>query len=92
VPGALHVEWRGNDAEQVAHFLATLRAATASDEPVLFLCRSAVRSHHAAAVARNSGYGHAFNVLEGFEGQRDHAQQRGRVDGWRLRGLPWIQD
>jgi hypothetical protein len=31
-------------------------------------------------------------VLEGFEGQRNHAQQRGAVDGWRKHGLPWIQD
>ena len=92
VPGAHHVEWRGKDPEQVAQFIASLRAVATADQPVLFLCRSAVRSHHAAAAARAYGYGHAFNVLEGFEGQRDHAQQRGHLDGWRLRGLPWIQD
>ena len=92
VPGAAHVEWRGKDAEQVERFLGALRAQATPGEAVLFLCRSAVRSHHAAAAARSAGYGHAFNVLEGFEGQRNHAQQRGLVDGWRRRGLPWIQD
>jgi rhodanese-related sulfurtransferase len=92
VPGALHVEWHGKDPEQRERFVDALRAVAAPGEPVLFLCRSAVRSHHAAAVARAAGYGHAFNVLEGFEGQRDHAHQRGHVDGWRLHGLPWIQD
>jgi rhodanese-related sulfurtransferase len=92
VPGAAHVEWHGKDPEQVERFLSALRAEVSPDEPVLFLCRSAVRSHHAAGVARSAGYGRAFNVLEGFEGQRNHAQQRGLVDGWRRHGLPWIQD
>jgi rhodanese-related sulfurtransferase len=92
VPGALHVEWHGRDSAQVARFLAALREEAEPGEPVLFLCRSAVRSHHAAGVARSAGYGHAFNVLEGFEGQRNHVQQRGFVDGWRHHGLPWIQD
>lgn len=92
VPDALHAEWHGKDADSVARFLARLRQSVAADEVVLFLCRSGVRSHHAATVAREAGYGQAFNVLEGFEGQRNHAQQRGLIDGWRWHGLPWIQD
>jgi rhodanese-related sulfurtransferase len=92
VPGALHVEWHGKDAENVERFLEGLRAHVNPDEPVLFLCRSAVRSHHAAAAARRAGFGHAFNVLEGFEGQRNHVQQRGLIDGWRHHDLPWVQD
>jgi hypothetical protein len=31
-------------------------------------------------------------VLEGFEGQRNHAGRRGSIDGWRHHGLPWSQD
>lgn len=92
VPGALHVEWHGRDHEQLDRFIAALRRVAGSDEPILFLCRSAVRSHHAAAAADRAGFEGAFNVLEGFEGQRNHAQQRGRIDGWRHHGLPWIQD
>jgi rhodanese-related sulfurtransferase len=92
VPGALHVEWRGKDPANVERFVAELGANVGTDEVVLFLCRSAVRSHHAAGVADEAGFAHAFNVLEGFEGQRNHAQQRGLIDGWRHHGLPWIQD
>lgn len=92
VPGALHIEWHGQDAAQVRRFVSALGDAVRPSEVVLFLCRSAVRSHHAAAVACAAGYVRAFNVLEGFEGQRDHAQQRGHIDGWRRHGLPWIQD
>jgi rhodanese-related sulfurtransferase len=92
VPGALQAEWHGSDPEQVKRFLHDLTAVAQPDETVLLLCRSGVRSHHAARVARNAGYHSVFNVMEGFEGQRNHAQQRGFVDGWRSHGLPWIQD
>ena len=92
VPGALQAEWHGSDPEQVDRFLRDLKAVAQPDETVLLLCRSGVRSHHAARVARDAGYRDVFNVLEGFEGQRNHSQQRGFIDGWRSHGLPWIQD
>jgi rhodanese-related sulfurtransferase len=92
VPGALQAEWHGSDPEQVERFLHDLKAVAQPDETVLLLCRSGVRSHHAARVAHDAGYKNMFNVMEGFEGQRNHAQQRGFVDGWRSHGLPWIQD
>ena len=78
--------------EQVERFLRDLQAVAQPDETVLLLCRSGVRSHHAARVARDAGYLSVFNVLEGFEGQRNHSYQRGFIDGWRSHGLPWIQD
>lgn len=92
VPGALQAEWHGSDPQQVERFLHDLQAVAQPDETVLLLCRSGVRSHHAARVASDAGYLSVFNVLEGFEGQRNHAQQRGFIDGWRSHGLPWIQD
>lgn len=92
VPGSLHVEWHGTDREQVQRFVRDLALAASPAENVLLICRSGVRSHHAARAAHAVGYGSVFNVLEGFEGQRNHAQQRGFVDGWRSHGLPWIQD
>lgn len=90
VPGAVHVEWLGPAGQ--AQFLAALQARVAPNKPILFLCRSAVRSHHAATLATAAGFAAAYNVLEGFEGQLDAQQQRGRFDGWRHHGLPWIQD
>ncbi|MDA0191310.1 MAG: rhodanese-like domain-containing protein, partial [Proteobacteria bacterium] len=53
------------------------------------LCRSGVRSHRAAALAMEAGYTECYNVLEGFEGDKDAHGQRGKVGGWRLAGLPW---
>ncbi|MDR2188278.1 MAG: rhodanese-like domain-containing protein, partial [Azonexus sp.] len=46
----------------------------------------------AAAAATKAGFGHVYNVLEGFEGDLDNTQQRGGSGGWRHHDLPWVQD
>ncbi len=93
VPDSTLVEWRRyGDPTPNPDFLAALAARYERGTTLLFLCRSAVRSHHAATAAAAAGYGHAFNVLEGFEGDFDHRRQRGHAGGWRSAGLPWIQD
>ena len=87
------VEWRRyGESTPNAAFLAQLAGHFDRDATLLFLCRSAVRSHHAAATAAAAGFRHAFNVLEGFEGDGDERRQRGHLGGWRKAGLPWIQD
>lgn len=58
--------------------------------PVVFLCRSGRRSIGAATVATAAGFGPAYNVLEGFEGDLDADGHRGG-HGWRAAGLPWRQ-
>ncbi len=57
----------------------------------MFLCRSGVRSHAAADAATRAGWKEAYNILEGFEGDKDGEQHRGVVGGWRKAGLPWTQ-
>ena len=37
-----------------------------------------VRSHHAAALATANGWTNCYNVLEGFEGDKDANGQRGK--------------
>jgi len=61
------------------------------DEPVMFICRSGARSHGAAEAAARAGWRECYNVLEGFEGDKDGAQHRNTVGGWRMAGLPWVQ-
>jgi rhodanese-related sulfurtransferase len=93
VPDALLIPWKrwpvGLPGEG---FVETLLQHRAKDDLILFLCRSGVRSHHAATAAAQAGFTQVFNVLEGFEGDRDAQQQRGRMNGWRHHGLPWVQD
>ena len=92
VPGALALEWQTYPGNQPnPQFLEELAALTDKDEPLLFLCRSGGRSHAAAQAATQAGWRECYNVLEGFEGDRDEAQHRGTVGGWRKAGLPWVQ-
>jgi len=92
VPGTINIEWRGGDVLPSAMFVSALRNVARLDQPVLLLCRSAVRSHAAARAAAAAGFTRAYNVLEGFEGQRTIDGRRGEIDGWRRHGLPWNQD
>jgi rhodanese-related sulfurtransferase len=71
-------------------FGVQLQAVTDRDDVVLFLCRSGVRSRHAARAATELGYKQAFDILEGFEGDRDADGHRKTVGGWCKAGLPWV--
>lgn len=71
-------------------FLEELSRAASKDNVLLFLCRSGVRSRHAAKMATEHGYQHCFDILEGFEGDKDAEGHRKTVGGWCKAGLPWI--
>jgi len=92
VPNAVEVEflsYPGNVPNGT--FIEELEQKVAKDALVLFLCRSGGRSHNAAGYAAEAGFAHAYNVLEGFEGDRDANGQRNKIGGWRAAGLPWVQ-
>ena len=92
VPDAVEVElmsYPGNRPNQA--FVEELEKKVPKDAVVLFLCRSGGRSHNAAGFATQAGYGNCYNVLEGFEGDRDASGRRNTVGGWRAAGLPWTQ-
>lgn len=71
-------------------FAAQLEQVARKDEVLLFLCRSGVRSRHGARVATELGYAESYDILEGFEGDRDAEGHRKTVSGWCQAGLPWI--
>lgn len=90
IPGAAEIEWQSwPDGQTNLNFLAQLRQQVDREALALFVCRSGVRSHHAAALATANDWTNCYNVLEGFEGDRDANGQRGRIGGWRHAGLPW---
>ena len=93
VPESSLLEWNAYpDGRRNPEFLPELRVKAPNPEaPVFFLCRSGQRSDSAARVAAAAGYSKAFNVLEGFEGDKDAQGQRGKLGGWRKAGLPWTQ-
>jgi rhodanese-related sulfurtransferase len=88
------IEWASYPAMQPnREFLAALAAAglePGDGRPVVFLCRSGVRSVAAATTATAAGYGPAYNILHGFEGDVGPDGHRG-AQGWRAAGLPWTQ-
>jgi rhodanese-related sulfurtransferase len=79
------------DGARNAGFLAELERVAPSSAPVVFLCRSGVRSVAAAEAATAAGWAAAYNVLDGFEGPPDELGHRGRTSGWKVAGLPWKQ-
>jgi rhodanese-related sulfurtransferase len=92
VPHAVEIEFLSypgsvpNDA-----FVDELAQQVPKDAIVMFLCRSGGRSHNAAGYATEAGFSQSYNVLEGFEGDRDANGHRNKVGGWRAAGLPWVQ-
>jgi rhodanese-related sulfurtransferase len=93
----VRVEWQVYPSmERNPKFEATvaerLKAAGATEAtPVFFLCRSGARSAAAAAAMTAAGFNRCFNVAAGFEGDLDAQKHRGRANGWKVDGLPWVQ-
>jgi rhodanese-related sulfurtransferase len=92
IPGAIEIEWATYPGMRPnPHFLAQLDQEVDKESLVLFICRSGARSHQAAIAATLAGYLDCYNVLEGFEGDKNAEEQRNSLNGWRIAGLPWKQ-
>lgn len=92
VPDAKVIEWVTYPGMKPnPHFLAQLQQQVDPESLVIFFCRSGVRSHQAAATAAKAGYIDCYNMLEGFEGDKDNNNHRNTIGGWRAAGLPWEQ-
>jgi len=73
-------------------FITGVEALTRTrDQPLLFLCRSGVRSRAAASAMTARGFTRCYNITEGFEGDKDDNGHRGTRNGWKVSGLPWQQ-
>jgi rhodanese-related sulfurtransferase len=93
----VQVEWqwfpdnRVNTAfvDQAAAALTAIGAN--KDSELFFICRSGGRSLSAARAMAGAGYARCRNVADGFEGPLDPERHRGRLGGWKAKGLPWGQ-
>jgi len=70
-------------------FLEQAVAGLEPTAPLLFICRSGVRSQGAALAAAAVGFTTTYNVTEGFEGGLDASGHR--TAGWKYADLPWRQ-
>lgn len=90
--GAVHVAWsEAPDWDINPAFVEQVKAVAGEAQPVLIICRSGNRSVDAANALEAAGFKTVYNVLEGFEGERDEHFHRGTKGGWRFHGLPWEQ-
>ena len=87
------VEWQSfPDMSENPLFVRQIEAAEiARTAPIFFLCRSGARSQSAARAATAAGFENCFNVDGGFEGDADTAHHRGKLNGWKIAGCPWVQ-
>ncbi len=92
IPGAILLEWQAfPDWKINPYFLPQLKQLVDKQSLVMFLCRSGGRSHQSAVMAHAAGYTEVYNVLEGFEGDRNALLHRGAEKGWKAAGLNWVQ-
>lgn len=92
IPGSVEIEWQTYPGGQPnPGFAVQLTQQVDAEALTMFLCRSGGRSHAAAASAKQAGFTAVYNILEGFEGDRDPQGHRNSVGGWRRAGLPWVQ-
>ncbi|MBF0625740.1 MAG: rhodanese-like domain-containing protein [Magnetococcales bacterium] len=91
-PGAINIPWQdAPDFELNPDFLKEVGNVARKDQTVVLICRSGHRSIDAGNFLLERGFESVYNVLEGFEGDRDEHHHRSTVNGWRFRGLPWVQ-
>ena len=92
IPGAEIIEWSSYPGANInPHFITQLAQMVDKESLVMFISRNGTRSHFAAIAATQAGYADCYNVLEGFEGDKDADKQRNSLNGWRLAKLPWEQ-
>lgn len=91
-PRVINIPWQdAPDFELNPLFLEQVSRLVQPEQPVLLICRSGHRSIDAGNHLLQNGFKRVYNVLEGFEGDRDDNFHRSSVNGWRFRGLPWVQ-
>ena len=67
------------------------RSGAKRENSIFVICRSGVRSMEAAAALSSCGYTRVYNVVGGFEGEKNNEGHRGTLSGWKFEGCPWIQ-
>jgi rhodanese-related sulfurtransferase len=91
---AIAIEWKSfPDMEINSSFVDQVKKVCASPEIKIFsLCRSGQRSIATSLALTEAGFKNCYNVLEGFEGDKDNKEHRGYSGGWKFSGLPWKQN
>ena len=79
------MEMNNNFASQVEAMIPDKKAK------LFFVCKVGGRSLDAAMTMTRFGYENCYNIANGFEGDLNEHNQRGKTSGWKASGLPWEQ-
>lgn len=82
----------GNPAFTQAVEALLVREGKTKSDPVFVMCRSGGRSARAANILAKAGFTKVYNIVEGFEGDKDKTSKRRSVNGWKNADLPWTTD
>ena len=87
------ISWRNYPSMTINSFFEKeiINFGLKKDDHLYFLCRSGQRSLQAAEYVVSKGYSHCFNVVDGFEGEKNSKNHRSKINGWKFSQLPWRQ-
>jgi rhodanese-related sulfurtransferase len=91
---AITIEWKSFPNMTInPDFINQVKRNCASPDIKIFsLCRSGQRSIETSRALTEAGFKNCYNVLEGFEGDKDNQEHRSCSGGWKYWGLPWKQN
>jgi rhodanese-related sulfurtransferase len=70
------------------NFVAEVQKVFAKTDTLYVMCRSGSRSARATNLLAQAGFTKVYNIIDGFEGDKDKQGQR-TVNGWKNSGAPW---
>ncbi|MGN7613871.1 rhodanese-like domain-containing protein [Magnetococcales bacterium HHB-1] len=90
--GVVNIPWQdAPDFEINPAFVKEVSVVAKKSDHVVLICRSGHRSIEAGNQLIEAGFKYVYNVLEGFEGDRNKEHHRSTINGWRFHKLPWVQ-
>ena len=85
---ALFIEWQDAFGQKNPDFIHQTMQYAQKEQQIFVICRSGIRSAAACMSLSAHGFRHVANVAEGFEGDLNAQNQRGKVNGWKFHRLP----
>ena len=87
------ISWQVYPEMKINHLFENqiIKSNITKDDKLFLICRSGNRSFNAGEFLSSASYKHCFNVMDGFEGDKNMTSQRSTVNGWKYNNLPWKQ-
>jgi len=79
------------------NFVKEINQRFAKDDTILVICRSGNRSAASVNLLAKAGFTKAYNITDGFEGDKIKDPQSPNLgkrmqNGWKISNLPWTYD